>query len=80
MAKKIAVIGAGASGLTATKCCLDEGLVPVCFERTKDIGGLWRYTEELDERKVRLILKKYHKSIPGKVYTVGIEFFPYIVF
>ncbi|KFV20680.1 Dimethylaniline monooxygenase [N-oxide-forming] 5, partial [Tauraco erythrolophus] len=23
--------------------CLDEGLVPTCFERSGDIGGLWRF-------------------------------------
>ncbi|CAH1786168.1 unnamed protein product [Owenia fusiformis] len=45
--RKIAILGAGASGLTAIKCCLDEGLEPVCFERSDDIGGLWRYTEEV---------------------------------
>ncbi|GFR68900.1 dimethylaniline monooxygenase [N-oxide-forming] [Elysia marginata] len=43
--KRVAVIGAGASGLTAIKCCLDEGLTPVCFERTSHIGGLWHYTD-----------------------------------
>lgn len=41
---RVAVVGAGVSGLAATKCCLDEGLEPVCFERSQDIGGLWRYT------------------------------------
>lgn len=41
--KRIAVIGAGVSGLTSIKCCLDEGLEPVCFERSDDIGGLWRF-------------------------------------
>ncbi|XP_033007220.1 dimethylaniline monooxygenase [N-oxide-forming] 5-like isoform X1 [Lacerta agilis] len=45
MAKRVAVIGAGASGLTAIKCCLDEGLQPTCFERSDDIGGLWRFQE-----------------------------------
>ncbi|KAK3087154.1 hypothetical protein FSP39_002421 [Pinctada imbricata] len=45
MVKKVAVIGAGASGLPAIKCCLDEGLEPVCFERTDHIGGLWYYTK-----------------------------------
>ncbi|RUS79337.1 hypothetical protein EGW08_012891 [Elysia chlorotica] len=43
---RVAVIGAGASGLTAIKCCLDEGLTPVCFERSDHIGGLWQYKEE----------------------------------
>ena len=29
----------------AIKCCIDEGLEPVCYERSCDIGGLWRYTD-----------------------------------
>ncbi|KFZ66164.1 Dimethylaniline monooxygenase [N-oxide-forming] 5, partial [Antrostomus carolinensis] len=41
--QRVAIIGAGASGLCALKCCLDEGLVPTCFERSGDIGGLWRF-------------------------------------
>lgn len=47
--KRIAVIGAGASGLTAIKCCLDEELEPICYERSNYIGGLWHYTEEVEE-------------------------------
>ncbi|XP_069401757.1 flavin-containing monooxygenase 2 isoform X2 [Ovis canadensis] len=43
MAKKVAVIGAGVSGLISLKCCVDEGLEPTCFEKTEDIGGLWRF-------------------------------------
>lgn len=43
MARRVAVIGGGASGLTCIKCCLDEGLEPVCFESSDDIGGLWRF-------------------------------------
>lgn len=36
---KVAIIGGGASGLTAIKCCLDEGLKPYCFEKQSFIGG-----------------------------------------
>ncbi|XP_008846479.1 dimethylaniline monooxygenase [N-oxide-forming] 5-like [Nannospalax galili] len=43
--KRIAVIGAGVSGLGAIKSCLEEGLEPICFEKSSDIGGLWRYEE-----------------------------------
>ncbi|MEE6515863.1 hypothetical protein FKM82_024987 [Ascaphus truei] len=43
MVKKVAVIGAGASGLVAIKSCLDEGLEPTCFEKTDDLGGLWNF-------------------------------------
>lgn len=43
MVQKVAVIGAGISGLTSIKACLDEGLEPTCFESSHDIGGLWRF-------------------------------------
>ncbi|KAK1329209.1 hypothetical protein QTO34_011389 [Cnephaeus nilssonii] len=52
--KRIAVIGAGVSGLTSIKCCLDEGLEPVCFERTDDIGGLWRFQENPEEGRASI--------------------------
>ncbi|XP_064003346.1 flavin-containing monooxygenase 1 [Pogoniulus pusillus] len=45
---KVAVVGAGVSGLAATKCCLDEGLEPTCFEKSQDIGGVWRFTEHIE--------------------------------
>lgn len=44
MAKRVAVVGAGVSGLSSIKCCLDEDLEPTCFERSDDIGGLWKFT------------------------------------
>lgn len=44
--KRVAVIGAGPCGLGAIKTLKDEGLDPVCFERTGDIGGLWRYHDD----------------------------------
>lgn len=43
MSKQIAIIGGGISGLICIKCCLDEGLSPICYEMTNDIGGLWNY-------------------------------------
>lgn len=47
MVKKVAVIGSGVSGLAAIKACLEEGLEPTCFEKSCDIGGLWRFTVSL---------------------------------
>ncbi|XP_006861750.1 PREDICTED: dimethylaniline monooxygenase [N-oxide-forming] 5 [Chrysochloris asiatica] len=52
--KRIAVIGGGASGLASIKCCLEEGLEPVCFERTDDIGGLWRFQESPEEGRASI--------------------------
>ncbi|CAG8438387.1 9832_t:CDS:2 [Acaulospora morrowiae] len=42
---RIAVIGAGSSGLAATKQCLDDELEPVCFEQSSHTGGLWKYVD-----------------------------------
>ncbi|XP_064475964.1 flavin-containing monooxygenase 5-like [Ornithodoros turicata] len=45
--KRVVVIGAGASGLTAIKACLEEGLDVVCYEKSDHVGGLWRYSDEI---------------------------------
>ncbi|NXX93494.1 FMO4 monooxygenase, partial [Centropus bengalensis] len=52
MVQRVAIIGAGAGGLASIKCCLDEGLEPTCFERSEDIGGLWRYTDSTGSGRV----------------------------
>ncbi|XP_054689365.1 flavin-containing monooxygenase 5-like isoform X2 [Grus americana] len=54
MAKKVAIIGGGSSGLCAIKACLQEGLEPICFERTGDIGGLWRFEEHPEEGRASI--------------------------
>ncbi|XP_061539468.1 flavin-containing monooxygenase 5-like [Phycodurus eques] len=45
MVRKVAVIGAGPSGLSAIKACLEEDLQPTCFESSDDLGGLWKFKE-----------------------------------
>ncbi|KAG0410167.1 hypothetical protein HPB47_012705, partial [Ixodes persulcatus] len=47
-AARVAVIGAGASGLTAVKACLEEDLDVVCYERSDVLGGLWHYTDKVE--------------------------------
>lgn len=44
--KRICVIGAGASGLTAIKQCLDADFDVDCYEKTDVCGGLWRYHDD----------------------------------
>ena len=46
---RVAVIGAGVSGVTAAKCLMDEGLEPVVFEQGTALGGIWRYDEALPD-------------------------------
>lgn len=54
MVKTVAIIGAGISGLGAIKACVEEGLEPTCFERSKDIGGLWRFTDEVEDGRASI--------------------------
>jgi len=42
VARRVAVIGAGAAGLASARWLLDSGLEPVVFERTGAVGGIWR--------------------------------------
>jgi dimethylaniline monooxygenase (N-oxide forming) len=46
LSKRIAVIGAGPSGLATVKELLAEGHSVVCFEKATDLGGVFRFGEE----------------------------------
>uniref|UniRef100_A0A8D2EUI2 Flavin-containing monooxygenase n=1 Tax=Theropithecus gelada TaxID=9565 RepID=A0A8D2EUI2_THEGE len=50
MGKKVAIIGAGVSGLASIRSCLEEGLEPTCFEKSNDIGGLWKFSGSKEGR------------------------------
>lgn len=40
---RVAVIGAGAAGITAVKTCLEYGYDVVCFEKSDNLGGVWYF-------------------------------------
>uniref|UniRef100_A0A7E4UXP2 Flavin-containing monooxygenase n=1 Tax=Panagrellus redivivus TaxID=6233 RepID=A0A7E4UXP2_PANRE len=52
MPDKVAIIGAGASGLTAARQAIAYGFEPVIFEKLSDLGGIWRYSENPNVRSV----------------------------
>ena len=39
--KRVCVIGAGPSGITAAKNCIEAGLDVVVFEKNDKVGGNW---------------------------------------
>ncbi|TMS35821.1 hypothetical protein L596_003135 [Steinernema carpocapsae] len=46
MTKKVAIVGAGMSGLTAARWALLYDVIPVVFETQAEVGGLWCYKED----------------------------------
>jgi dimethylaniline monooxygenase (N-oxide forming) len=44
--KRVAVVGAGPSGLVTVKELLEEGHQPTCFERASNLGGVFRFSED----------------------------------
>jgi dimethylaniline monooxygenase (N-oxide forming) len=44
--KKVCIIGAGSSGITAAKALQDQGIDFDCFEKGSGIGGNWRYQND----------------------------------
>jgi cation diffusion facilitator CzcD-associated flavoprotein CzcO len=47
---RVAVIGAGASGLAALKTLTELGLAPVAFEASSRLGGIWVYRDGENQR------------------------------
>uniref|UniRef100_H2XSI9 Flavin-containing monooxygenase n=3 Tax=Ciona intestinalis TaxID=7719 RepID=H2XSI9_CIOIN len=58
--KRVCVIGAGPAGLAATKSCLDNQLVPVCYELCSGLGGTWNNKERI---RMKLSPKVYESLI-----------------
>lgn len=46
MMKRVCIIGAGASGITAAKTLHERGIPFDCYEMSSGIGGVWRYQND----------------------------------
>ncbi|MEP3388413.1 MAG: NAD(P)-binding domain-containing protein [Reichenbachiella sp.] len=64
--KKVCVIGAGPSGITAIKNLLDEGLNVTAFDYNDEVGGNWIYSEKESHSSVfettHIISSKMHSQ------------------
>ncbi|MBW1295563.1 flavin-containing monooxygenase [Aquimarina litoralis] len=52
MKKRICIIGAGPSGITALKNLIDKDLEVIVYDRNLDVGGNWIYSEDMSHSSV----------------------------
>uniref|UniRef100_A0A4X2KB94 Flavin-containing monooxygenase n=1 Tax=Vombatus ursinus TaxID=29139 RepID=A0A4X2KB94_VOMUR len=62
MRRRVVIIGAGVSGLASIRACLEEGLEPTCFEKSDDVGGLWKYTDHAEEGRASIYQSVFTNS------------------
>jgi dimethylaniline monooxygenase (N-oxide forming) len=75
--KRVAVIGAGAAGLTSTRWLIDAGLEPTVFERTGAVGGLWRPDTGLAYRSLRTNTSKQKTAFSDLAFDAALPDHPY---
>ncbi|XP_018324131.1 dimethylaniline monooxygenase [N-oxide-forming] 3 isoform X2 [Agrilus planipennis] len=73
---KVAIIGAGPSGLISAKYCADAGFDYDIYEQTGAVGGTWVYTDktDLDENDLPVhssMYKNLRTNLPKELMTFG---------
>ncbi|KAF1842858.1 putative dimethylaniline monooxygenase [Cucurbitaria berberidis CBS 394.84] len=69
--QRVAVIGAGTCGVSMLKTLSEDGFKVTCYERRKQVGGLWAYT---DDPSMTTALPSTRALISK--YTCGMTDFP----
>ena len=73
--KKVAIIGAGRSGIVSAKYMLQYGLTPYVFEKANEIGGLWaKDTAAWDGLYTNM--SKYSTEFVGHPWPVATSIYP----
>ena len=74
-AKRICIIGAGASGLCAARHIIkmnellsftttEEEFIPVVYEKNKQVGGTWIYTDDTTQNVHSSMYKNLYTNLP----------------
>lgn len=74
--RKIAIVGAGPTGLVCLKEALALGLVPTAFEARSGIGGLWRKDDGLVWSSLHTNLSKWTCAFSDQPWPSQVQDFP----
>ena len=61
----VCIIGAGAAGLVSIKSCLEQQLIPTCFELNDNIGGVWYYSDHVRYKQGASVYKNLTANTPA---------------
>ncbi|HEY8830250.1 MAG TPA: NAD(P)-binding domain-containing protein, partial [Candidatus Limnocylindria bacterium] len=75
--ERVAVIGAGAAGLTSARWLIDAGLEPVVFERSGAVGGLWHPDTGLAYPSLRTNTSKQKTAFSDLAFDTALPDHPY---
>lgn len=73
---RVAILGAGPSGLVSAKSALESGLHPVVFEKAETLGGLWRSDTGSTWPSMRTNLSHYNCMFSDFPWDLKTEDFP----
>ena len=73
---RVAVIGAGAAGLTSARWLREAALETVVFERTRSVGGLWRPDTGLAYPSLRTNTSKQRTAFSDLPFEAALPDFP----
>lgn len=75
--KKVAIIGAGVSGLLSAKYALEYDLIPVVFEKTAQICGLWNSKETAIWYGMKTNVTKYVSQFSDHPWPNNTRLYPF---
>lgn len=74
--KRVAIIGAGISGLVCTKYALENDLKPVTFEKSSEIGGLWTANRTAIWSGMKTNVTKYVSTLSDHPWSHDTNIYP----
>ena len=69
--RRVAVVGAGAGGLTTADVLRNNGFEVIIFEKEMNVGGVWKYKESITGTPSTPMYKSLRTNLPKQIMAFG---------
>lgn len=76
MVKRVAIIGAGPSGLVSAKSAIEQNIDPVIFEKNESLGGIWNSNTGFVWSTMHTNISRYTGTFSDFPWNPSIPLFP----